>query len=73
MGLYIVQNAQVNHILDTDYNSSSKGSQYYHTEWKKLFYITHKIEFKISKYINYLSQCPYHFNSTIYMPKGFLH
>lgn len=30
MGLYVVQNVQINDLLDTDYNSSSKGSQNYH-------------------------------------------
>lgn len=57
MGLKVlVQNAQVNEIKDTNYNSSSKGSQNYHLEWKSKFYITHKTAFKISKYI--LSKYP---------------
>ena len=47
----LVQNVQGK---NTNYNSSSKGSQKYRLEWKK-FYFIHNIEFKISKYI--LSKC----------------
>lgn len=57
-------------IEDANYNSSSKGSQNYHLEWKKPHYI---LSTKLNlKFINTSYQNVYNIlNSTIYILKGF--